>query len=111
MKTVKAIIYTKKNTKTPLTAHIYLKGGGWKRIDFIDFDELLTLYEAQEFTINHVTRAGFLLKEEEQIIYSVRLKKSIRNDLQKISDREKIPVSTVIRKAIELLLIREKPNA
>lgn len=63
MKNVVAYIYTKKNTKSPLTAHILLKGGNWRRVDFIDFDGLLTLYEAQEFTIKHVRMAGFLLKE------------------------------------------------
>ena len=63
MKTVKAIIHTRKNTKIPLFARIYLKGGGWKKLHCINFNSQLTLYEAQEFTIKHVTKAGFLLKE------------------------------------------------
>jgi predicted DNA-binding protein len=51
--------------------------------------------------------------KEKPSVYSVRLPNAMRKDLQKISDREKVPVSTVIRKAIELLLIqdqKERPN-
>jgi predicted DNA-binding protein len=49
-------------------------------------------------------------KKEKAVIYSVRLKESVRKDIQKIADREKVTPSVIIRKAIEMILEQDRKD-
>jgi hypothetical protein len=97
MKKATAIIYTKKDTTRPASAHIFLKGGGKRRIDYIDFDSMLNLFEAQEFLMNHIARTGLFLQEIKIIFLQTDTRAARR---QALEDKAKINRS-----------IYDRPNA
>ena len=53
----------------------------------------------------------FPQEEKEKVhTFSMRMKVKMRNDLQKIADREKVSPALIVRKAIELLLEQDRKD-
>ena len=49
-------------------------------------------------------------KKEESLVFSVRITKEMRKELQKIADREKVSPGLIIREGIKMLLEQDRKD-